>query len=426
MMVKFHRLLCAGTLCIGMTASLSALAADDNSHLTGDWNGTRRALSDAGVDLSLGYLSESATNISGGDHNEGAYADEFELGLGLDLDKLLSWSGASVRVLVTDRNGNNLNDKADLGALMQFQEIYGRGSVTRWTMLYLEQKLLDDKLDIKLGRLPMNIDIANYGCDFINLSFCGGLPGYLVSTWYNYPVSQWGGRIRYDFDSGWYAMVSATQVNPRYLENGQSMNVGSPSGTIGGLYVAEFGSSMRLGASNLPGSFFVGLWRDTADSSDQLLDVNGEPQALTGEPAKQHDGNSGLYFNIQQQITSVDGSPKRGMSLFVNFVQADSATSYVDQLLSIGMRYAGPFAARPDDALGFVVGRTRVSSSAAAAQHIAGGEAPGSEYPSELYYRAKVLPWLNLEPSLQYIYKPGGVSSNDNLLIGTLRVAVDF
>src|SRR5260370_41250444 len=95
---------------------------------------------------------------------------------------------------------------------------------------------------------------------------------------------------------------------------------------------------------------------------------------------------------LQQLVTTVRSGASRGLSVFANFVQADRNTATIDQLITLGLFYSGPFDARPQDDLGFAVGRTHVNN------RVADGEAlenaaelgpvlvQGSEYPVEVYY----------------------------------------
>jgi porin len=80
------------------------------------------------------------------------------VGATLDLDKLWAWPKAKFQLTLTNRDGKNLSDEADLGTLMQVQQVFGRGSITRLTELSYQQSFLGDMLDLKLGRLGVGAD----------------------------------------------------------------------------------------------------------------------------------------------------------------------------------------------------------------------------------------------------------------------------
>src|SRR5262249_33452215 len=127
--------------------------ASPNQGVLGDWGGLRTDLYRRGVDFQLGYTLELGYNARGGDDHLLRHADQFNFGATFDLQKLAGWRGAKLQATITDRNGDNLSADANLGTLMQVQEIFGRGNIFRLTQLWYEQAFLDDRLDVKLGRM---------------------------------------------------------------------------------------------------------------------------------------------------------------------------------------------------------------------------------------------------------------------------------
>jgi len=119
----------------------------------------------------------------GGDSNRLRNADRFIFGATFDTNKLLGWSGGTFQMTITDRNGQNLSADANLGTLIQVQEIYRRGNTLRWTQFWYDQLLLDNVVDLKLGRMGVGEDFMSFSCYFMHLSFCGSLPGNIASTW---------------------------------------------------------------------------------------------------------------------------------------------------------------------------------------------------------------------------------------------------
>ena len=58
-----------------------------------------------------------------------------------------------IGVTLVDRFGQNLNSEAGIPALQLTNEVFGRGSITHLTELYYSQKLFDNTLELKGGRL---------------------------------------------------------------------------------------------------------------------------------------------------------------------------------------------------------------------------------------------------------------------------------
>jgi len=114
----------------------------------------------------------------------------------------------------------------------------------------------------------------SFSCYFQNLSFCGSLPGNVVSTWYNWPVSQWAMRPESHFTREWYAEVGAYQINPNYI---QTSDVSSSIivRTVGTLIPVELGLECQALRAALPGAYRSdsGTTAPTSPTSSQLQTV---------------------------------------------------------------------------------------------------------------------------------------------------------
>ena len=417
--------------CLALGTTACAHASGENT-LTGDWHGARTRLHEQGIDLSADYVGEWLRNTTGGTRDATAYADQIHLGAAFDFDKLWGWRGGSLHVDITNRNGHQLDARAGLGTLLETHEIYGAGNVTRLTRFYLEQQFWQGRLDIKAGRMDLNADFYPLSCDFENLSFCGSLPGYITSGWYSWPVSQLGGVIRLNPASAWYVRVGAFDVNPRNADPSQGLKLGTPGRSTGTLVVGEAGwdTALDAGSHVLPGSWRIGAWRNSASAPDLLLDVNGAPHVLTGADTLQRGSTQGSYALVKQQLTR--NAAGGGLTVFGNLVRADADTDRVDRMVSLGLLYQGPFAARPHDRIGLAWGQNRFSGGAVEAARLANANGigpvavPGSESVLELNYSAEVVPGLSLMPSIQRVRHPGGNPDVGSATVLGLRVAAAF
>jgi porin len=421
-----------GMAILGLCALARADDLDSEQFLTGDWGGLRTHLHDRGVDLQLTYFSEPAYNAAGGDDHLLRYADQITADASFDLDKLFSWPRAIFKITLTQRNGGSLSTDANLHVLNEVQEVYGRGDILRLTELSYEQVLFGGFLDVKLGRLGVGGSFFNWSCQFMNLTFCGELPGDIVSTWYNWPVSQWGTRLRLRLNEDMKIEAGLYQVNPRNLENSYGTTL-TFSGGIGWMIPVEFDWAPKFGSAQLPGTYRFGGWYDTSNLPDVFLAANGQPQVLNpGAPPLIRNGESGIYLNAQQQITGSSAN-SRNLSVFFNWVEADHNTSTITQLLSVGLFYTGPFGGRPQDVLGFAVGRTKVNTRVADGQRLLNGTGitppvpvQNAEYPIELFYNINFRPWLSVAPLIQYVSHPGGTSAYADVIVLGANIGITF
>lgn len=428
--------------CIAVPAS----AADPSSQWgTGDWGGVRSELLEQGVDVIVGYVGEAATNVHGGyNHDRTArYTAQWALGTHLDLQKLLGWDDAEFQLLVTERNGNNLSNEriSDPRApqLSSVQEVWGRGQTWRLTQMWYRQKFFDSALDLKLGRLGVNEDFASFPCDFQSLSFCSAPIGNVAGdVWYSGPVSQWGLRVRYNLDEQWALQVGVYEQNPSNLSTDNGFKL-SGSGTKGALVPVEIVWKPILGKEALPGEYRLGYYHSSASANDVYDDVNGAPQALTGQAPKSRSSKHGAWIMGQQQLTTHHGDASRGLSVFASLTVHDKATSGIESFQNIGAVYKGPFDARPKDDIGLGVARLKVNDDVTKRQRLL-NDSTGitdyddplyipvqhSEYNIELNYGVHVTDWLTVRPNVQYVRNPGGVYEVDNAWVAGLKLQASF
>jgi porin len=394
--------------------------AADAPGLTGDWGGLRTSLSDAGVDVGIAYVSESAWNPAGGVAERVRETGQLTIGTKIDAERLVGLAGGTFQATVTWRRGENLGAAAGLPVLQQVQEVWGRGQTWRLTQFWYQQAFGAGS-SIKLGRMTVGEDFAAFSCSFMNLSFCGSPPGNLAGDyWYNWPVSQWGARLHLSFGP-FYARLGAYEVNPRNLDN--QFFLGRFDGATGVMVPAEAGYRAELGPDRLPGTYLAGGWWNSADADDVLLDRAGGVRPLTGLDPLRREGRHGVYLQFRQQMTgtattTAEGRQTvRGLVAFLNVTQTDRSTTVTDNQIALGLFFPGLFPARPADELGLAMARTHVNGRAADAQMWQGAERPTSEYAAELYYGWRPASWIVLRPNVQYVLNPGGLDRAPDVVI---------
>lgn len=388
-------------------------------------------LRDHGFDFRLGYVSETATNVRGGDGELWRYADQWTFASILDLQKLIGIKDAQFQITITDRNGRNLSADANLGTLAEVQEIYGRGQTWHWTEFWYNQRYLDGRLDWKVGRFSEGNDFAAFSCEFMNLTFCGAAPGNIATSyWYNWPLGPWGTRLKANFPNFGYVQLGAFEVNPSALLTRNGLNPGDPAGATGLVAPIEIGWLANF--SELSGAYKFGAWYNSARAPDAVSNTVGQPLAVAGGQPMMHNGEYGAYVNFLQQLTSapLTGS-KKGISAFLNATFVDRRTATIDNQIAVGIFYVGAFTWRPADEIGIAVGRTHVNNRVTSMEVENIGtlsKLPGvqhSEYASEVFYCVRTAAWLELRPNIQYIHEPGGIAHRDDVVAG-LKLAIDF
>ena len=436
-----HRAVIWLLLSAGLAASETATADDtlsqylNGKYATGTWGGARTKLEKSGVNLGVDYTAETAYNAAGGSKDLVDYTDQWAFTGDFDLDRLLALHDAEFKLAITKRNGQNLSDDADLGTLQQVQEVFGRGQTWRLTQLWYDQKYFSKFVDWKIGRLTAGEDFASFDCAFQNLTFCGSQPGNLVGDyWFNWPVSQWATRLKFNFAGDISFQAGAYETNPHFLNTTDAMLPLFPSGATGVRVPVELGWSPHLGKDQLTGSYKIGAWYDSSTADDVFDDKNHDPAVVTGlSPARRH-GRYGVYANFEQQVLRFDANDaSRGLSFFLNGTFADKRTATLDNQVAVGLVTTGLFDARPDDEIGFAVGRTHVNENVAHGERLQNEDAPGSpvdvqhsEYALELYYGLQATGWFMARPNIQFIADPGGTSHNKDVVVIGLKTDLKF
>ncbi|MGH7063743.1 MAG: carbohydrate porin, partial [Stellaceae bacterium] len=185
----------------------------------------------------------------------------------------------------------------------------------------------------------------------------------------------------------------------------------------------------------------LGVWYDTESFFDQRLDNTGlslADPASTGEP-QPHAGDHGFYTVIDQMIWKKPNTEAQGVGLFVRVMQAPQGRNLADLYVGGGISWKGMVPSRSGDEAGLAVSHVGIG---AAAVHLGenaifftgfGTPVSPGETILEATYRARLTPWLKLQPDVQYVVNPGaGIASTEspaplkNALVFGVRVTVDF
>ncbi|EQB8218969.1 TPA: carbohydrate porin [Klebsiella aerogenes] len=438
-----NKLIQSGTMLLALLHPFLALANDTffsptAKNMTGEWGGVRTDLRHRGYDFTLEYSSMTATNISGGYDRDKTlrYSDQYILGIDMDLEKIFGIHDGEFKASLNDRNGRDLTqDRLQdprapvIGSGVQSN--YGRGQTWHATQFWFKKTWQDKKWDLKVGLMPPGEDFDNSGCFFQNLSLCGSLAGHGSGVWYNTPIGQWGGRIKYALSSALYIQAGGFQYNPNYATRHGSFELDG-TGHLGYMYIVELGHRPTPGATFLPDTWKIGGWYNTADANDVLDDDNGDPYVLTQQAARRHGGRYGGYLYVSQQLTHSGSQRQNGLNIFGHLAINDKNTATMDYQIQAGIIYKGPFASRPQDFISFGVSKMHANAKVARRAQLQ-NQMRGiddyddplyvpvrrSEYAAELHYSFRVTPWLTLRPNLQLLAHPGGIEEiKDAWVIG--------
>lgn len=373
------------------------------SRATDDWGGVRPALDDRGIIVQSSLVYDGTAVLRGG-ANPRVFASRALLNANvtLDLSRLAGWQGATF--FANYQNAEGRDGSADAGAFQSLSSIDAR-SLNQVSELWFEQRLADDRVRIKLGKIDASTEFAAVpnGAEFMNASM-----GYspTIVGFPTYPDGAFGGLISVRFGEHVYlrggVFDGATQEGVHTGSRGPSTLFGAPADLF---LVGEAGVAWSIEHAALPGSLAVGAWRHTG--TFDRLDGNGVEH-----------GTDGLYAVLNQTLWRPAGAGAddvRGLLGFVQLGLADAAVSEVDAHVGLGITWVGPLASRPEDAVGV------------AATWVNFGDAGGDdECIVEAFYKVQLTPFFSIKPDVQYVRHPGGDGSIEDALAAGVRCVIDF
>ena len=398
-------------------------------HLFGDWYGVRPTLADWGLTPTFTYVADIAGNPTGGKSQGVAYSDNIGLDLLFDLDKIIGLEGGSFLVSMSQRNGDSLSGER-VGNVFTIQQNYG-GQTFHLIDVAYQQKLLDDDVEFRVGRIAMGDDflVSPYDYVFMQNAFCGNPKGIFINSpgATAYPGATWGALLKVKPTQRTYIMAGVYNGDPSIHSddhNGADMSMNGPVFVIG-----EVGYQINglPGESRLLGNYKLGFWYDNSDYTD--YNTVGFAQ-----PAGTKRGDYGLYAMFDQVLVSF-GEPtsNRGFGIFGTFMASpDESVSQMPYFFAAGVVSRGIFAARPIDVVGFGVAYGSFSGDLSDAQEREQQLDPTvgvQDYETvlELTYRFRFRGGaFFFQPDIQYVINPGGTGDiNDALVLGC-QIGINF
>ncbi len=155
----------------------------------------------------------------------------------------------------------------------------------------------------------------------------------------------------------------------------------------------------------------LGGWRYTTDF--ERLDGQG-----------QDDASAGVYGFVEGVIFAETGSDEQGLSGFLRLGRADETVNRFGDYQAAGLVYTGLLPGRNEDVLGLGISSVDNGDDFVDLMRGEGGLVERSETVIELTYHAQVLPWLSVQPSVQYSMDPDTDPAIDDHLAVAIRLGV--
>jgi porin len=396
----------------GASTEPAGAEPETEERLLGDLGGPRPVLGRFGINLSLSYIGETFGVVRGGVKRGAIYEGQAGLGVGIDLAKMIGWTGAKAYANALQIHGRGASDRLLGGNLMTVSNIEAFPT-TRLYRLWFEQSLFDDRASVRFGQIAADDE-------FITSETAGGLIngtfGWPLLTAADvrgggpaYPLPQPGVRLQVKPAAGFTLRSAAFSDNPGGRNCATDPQECDPHGikfafSGGTFWLAELEYAANSGkeAAGLPGVYKLGGWHETGTFPDQF----------TG--ALDRGGNWGVYAVADQAIWRRPDKNEQGVNFFLRIGGAPSDRNLISWYADAGLGFKAPFPERPKDVLTLGAAYGKISPDAARAVRFALTPTPVRDHEAviELSYIAALLPGWTVQPDLQYIIHPGGNVAN--------------
>ena len=413
------------------------------NYLLGDLFGLRTELSKFGMTLGIQETSEVLGNLTGGSRTGFEYDGLTQMVLQLDTQRAFGWHGGTFNVSGLQIHGQNLS-AMNLLSLQTASGIEADRATRLWELWYDQKFGPEDRWDVKIGQqsLDQEFIVNPNGAYLINTMFgwpmvpSADLPGGGPA----YPLSALGIRLRYRPTNAIAVLVGVYNGSPAPNNDGDAQQA-NPSGTSfplngGTLTFVELQYTYpAIGGMVYPGqgaplgrTYKVGVWYNSEQFDGLQYDTNGRSLASplsNGQPL-QHHGDYSVYAVADQMVWRKANIPNETVSLFGRVMYTPQADrNLIDFALNAGLVWHDPLPNRATDTASLGMGYTHVSSSAAGYDQAAAAFAhitdPSSFNPirsSETYVEASYIyqahPWWQIQPDIQYVFRPGAGIANPN------------
>jgi porin len=395
--------------------------------------GASETLAEHGVRPALIYDAEGFADLSGGARRGATGLDNLNLLLTLDMERLVSWRGATVFL-----DGLAIHGGRPSGFAGDAQGVSSIEAAPEWTLeeAWIQQNLFGNSFSALVGLYDVNSEFYHlHAADlFLNSSFGIG-PEFSQSGQGGpsiFPKTAVGARFEVKPHAGVVLRGAVLDGVPVERPTGRAVFAKAD----GLLLVSEAAFLDRpppaQSPRRLPHRFLlgreaqlppydaklaVGLWHYTA-TFDDLVRTRGDGTPLI------HRGSSGAYV-IGDAIVYKTGSGRQ-VRVFGQIGLGDSRVNRFGLYTGGGVDLAGWIPGRKQDEIGFGVAAAHNGSPFIEQQRQTGQRVDRSEVTLELAYRSPITSWLNLQADLQDVVHPNTDPRVANALVSLIRIEVAF
>ena len=371
-------------------------------------------LENLGINWRLATTQVYQLNLHGGQathRRAGRYEGSYDLELEFNLEKIVGLRGGAFLMVVEGSWSDGL-DASSIGSFFGVNGDAGGDEAVMLSEAWYEQNWLDGRVLFRAGKVDLsgtvlcrNCPVSFDGSMYANDEKTQFLNGALVNNpTIPFPDNGLGMVLYTEPVEGFYMSAGVADAQGDARETGFRTAFHGPDNFFG---IFETGVAPRLGG--MDGAYRVGFWYDP-QRKDRLT-----------HGVKRDD--MGMYVSFDQMVCkeATDApADSQGLGLFARWGCARGDVAEITQFWSAGGQYKGLLPGRDDDVLGVGVAQGLLSD------YVSPAGRATNETAIEVYYNARVCPWLNITGDVQYIIHPGAEASVDNAVVIGIRAQMKF
>lgn len=414
---------------LGMLDPRRAIESGDwqrMSGLSGSWGGARDDWMKRGFGFFLAYFGQLAANPIGGEVEGGvSWRGDLNAATYLDLERIAGWHRTYFTASADWKAGNPTLSATDIGNQFPVQlDSFDDPNAIRLVHLALAKELFANSTELTLGRVIAGEDFATLGlaCTSLNQAICGvPIVGPQNISFPTFPNAVWGGALTFKPGDLWYLQAGSYLVWEDFRDRlDQGVAFSAPEGS-GALTLVELGYAPGdpTQQPGLPGRYAAPRPSDGARAIVKL----GAYYDTEDLPRFKESGEDlvsdfwGVYLMGQWPVWANPTRTAENLSLWGALSYAPPDRNRIEWMTVAGALYQGFFASRPGDGLALTVAYGSYSHRL---------QDRSGELLLDLNYRFAISPWFWIEPDLQGIVQPSGMSSIPDALVPGLAIGVVF
>ncbi|WP_138429057.1 carbohydrate porin [Fodinibius saliphilus] len=402
---------------------------------TGSWNGLRLKLEDHGLGVDVNLITEVMGNIAGGIKQEAVFIENLDFKVLMDTEKLIGWSGSNILLSTLQNNGQSISAHAgDVQGISNIEAV----KTIRLFEAWIQQNLFKNKLSILGGLYDINSEFDFMESASLFIQSSQGLGGDFAGSGLigppTFPIAGLGGRIKYVPNRKIYlqaGIFDGVPGAPGEIDHADfSWNKRGGSLVMAELGLLSFGDNTfkpqqglttrqqrshvgREVSSDYQSKIAFGAWNYSRN-------YVSERYGLSRPGITDNQNDQGIYILADWKWNPNPQKPYQQLSIFGRIGFAENEVSRFKSYGGGGITFKGILPGDPNGLMGLSIASVQDSK---LFQRINPG-IDDFETAIEWTYLSKVVPWLNVQPDLQYIISPGTAPNRENVWILGLRTDI--